>query len=844
MSDEALRLVGRPLPRVDAAGKVTGRTQYADDLTLPGMLHARIRRSDRPHARIVRVGTGSAAALRGVHAVLTGADLPVKYGILPVSQDERALAVDKVRYVGDPVAAVAAVDEATSDEALALIEVEYEDLPPVLSIQDALAPAHDGDRIHERAENGNVQRSFAFEFGPVDEGFQAADIIRDDIFFYGGNTHLALEPHCAIAEATPDGRVTVWSSTQVPHYLHRALARVLGLPADRIRVIATPVGGGFGGKSDIFAHEFVAAKLSMMTGRPVKAALTREESFYCHRGRHPVLMRFRLGARTDGRITALESTTYLDGGAFGGHGVASTLYTGALQTTTYQVPAYRFRGLRVFTNKPACGPKRGHGTVQPRFALEVQMDKLAVDLRISPAELRRRQLVEEHSRTVNWLRITSCGLRECLDRVVEASDFERKWGNLPPGRGIGLACSAFVSGSAEAVYRNEGPHTSVRLEVDRSGGVTAFCGETDIGQGSDTVLATCVAEVLGLSPGDIRLVTADTDLTPVGLGSYSSRVTFMMGNAAIEAATKVRDVLFRAAALKLAAAPGTLVAADGRIAAGEAAISLAEAAAEAEARWGPVSETGSYTPPDLAGPYRGSGVGPSPAYSFSACAVEVEVDPETGILTVDRVWVAHDGGRVINPVLAEGQIEGSVYMGLGEALIEEQAFRKQGLHRGPSLLDYKSPTALEMPPVEVITVQTVDPEGPFGAKEAGQGPLLPVPPAVCNAIYDAVGVRIDEVPVTPQKILRALERHRTGDEPRVGPGSVPEAPFRPAIRVQPPPDAPTLDMALTAAKEALCSGFPPSNTSGRARCGRRPTCWRPATGLPWPSPAGATCSRR
>jgi 4-hydroxybenzoyl-CoA reductase subunit alpha len=805
MSDEALRVVGRRLPKVDAAGKVTGRTRYADDLSLPGMLHARIRRSDRPHARIIRVGTESAAGLPGVHAVLTGTELPVKYGILPVSQDERVLAVDKVRYVGDPIAAVAAVDERTADEALRLIDVEYEDLPPVLSIQDALAPKGDGDPIHERAEHGNVQRSFAFEFGPVEEGFRAADIIRDDIFFYGGNTHLAMEPHCAIAEATPDGRVTVWSSTQVPHYLHRALARVLELPQDRVRVIATPVGGGFGGKSDIFAHEFVAAKLSMMTGRPVKAALTREESFYCHRGRHPVLMRFRLGAKNDGRITALESTTYLDGGAFGGHGVASTLYTGALQTTTYQVPAYRFQGLRVFTNKPACGPKRGHGTVQPRFALEVQMDKLAIDLGISPAELRRRQLVEEHSRTVNWLRITSCGLRECLDRVDEASDFDRKWGKLPLGRGIGLACSAFLSGSAEAVYRNEGPHTSVRLEVDRSGGVTAFCGETDIGQGSDTVLATCVAEVLGLSPEDIRLVTADTDLTPVGLGSYSSRVTFMMGNAAIQAASKVRDVLFRAAALKLGAAPGTLTAADGRIAAGAATISLGEAAAEAEARWGPVSETGSYTPPDLAGPYRGSGVGPSPAYSYSACAVEVEVDPETGILTVDRVWVAHDGGRVVNPVLAEGQIEGSVYMGLGEALLEEQAFRKLGLHRGPSLLDYKSSTALEMPPVEVITVEAVDPEGPFGAKEAGQGPLLPVPPAVCNAIYDAVGVRIDEVPVTPQKILRALDRHRTGDEPRVGPGSVPQAPFRPAVRVEPPPGAPTLrsvlDPLVTTARE-------------------------------------------
>lgn len=799
MTDDSLRLIGRSLPKVDAAGKVTGQTRYTDDMSLPGMLHARIRRSDRPHARLVRVDTSRAAALRGVRAVLTGADLPVKYGILPVSQDERALALDKVRYVGDPIAAVAAVDERTADEALRLIEVEYEDLPAVLSVMDAVAQVGDDERIHERSERGNIQRSFAFDFGPVDEGFAVADIVRDDVFFFGGSTHLAMETHCAIAQATPDSRLTLWSSTQIPHYLHRALAQVLGLPADRIRVIASPVGGGFGGKSDIFPHELVAAKLSMVTGRPVKAALTREESFYCHRGRHPVLMRFRLGATRDGRITALESTTFLDGGGYGGHGVASTLYTGALQTTTYQVPAYRFRGLRGYTNKPACGPKRGHGTVQPRFALEVQMDKLAVDLGLSPVELRRRQLVAENSRTVNWLRITSCGLRECLDQVAAASDFERKWGKLPLGRGIGLAVSAFVTGSAEAIYRNDGPHTSVRLEVDRSGGVTAFCGETDIGQGSDTVLATCVAEVLGLSPGDIRLVTADTDLTPVALGSYSSRVTFMMGNAAIAAATAVRDILFRAAASKLGVPVTALAAVHGEIAAGDAAISLAEAAAEAEARWGPISETGSYTPPDLLGPYRGAGVGPSPAYSYSACAVEVEVDPETGILTVDRVWVAHDGGRVMNLALAEGQIEGSVYMGLGEVLMEEQAFRKQGLHRGPSLLDYKSPSALEMPPVEVIMVQTIDPEGPFGAKEAGQGPLLPVPPAVCNAIYDAVGVRIDEVPVTPQKILRALDRRAAGEEPRFGPGAVPDAPFRQATHVDPPPDAPTLRSVLDGA---------------------------------------------
>jgi CO/xanthine dehydrogenase Mo-binding subunit len=392
------------------------------------------------------------------------------------------------------------------------------------------------------------------------------------------------------------------------------------------------------------------------------------------------------------------------------------------------------------------------------------------------------------TRTVNHLRVTSNGLRECIARVTAASGFHEKWGNLPPGRGVGLAISTYLSGAGLPIYWNDMPHSEVQIRVDRGGGVIVYCGAIDIGQGSDSVLAGIVAEILGLDPNEISLVTADTDLTPIDLGSYSSRVTFMAGNAAVQAAEKMRDLLAAAVAEKLEVEPDDVCAADHRFhTAGhpDQSVSFPEAAGLAEAMFGTLTTVGSYRPPRLAGPYKGSGVGPSPAYSFSAAVVQVRVDRGTGEVTVERVWIAHDIGRAINETLAIGQIEGSVYMALGEALMEEQVFRK-GLHKIPSMLEYKSPTFLEMPPVETILVTTDDPEGPFGAKEAGQGPLLPVIPALANAVYDAVGVRIDEIPISPDKVLAALEQKRRGGEGRLGPLGVPLFPFRDPIRVDPP----------------------------------------------------------
>src|SRR5437773_239712 len=643
-------VIGKPFARVDGGAKVTGQAVYADDVVLPRTVQCKCLRSPHPHARIVSVDTSAARRIPGVKAVITGADLPVKFGILPVTQDERALEHEKVRYVGDPIAAVAATDEETAAAACDAIAVEYEVFEPVMSIEEALR-APKGERIQDYGGPNNIHKLVALEFGDMDGGFAKADHIREDVFFFQGNTHLPMEQHSAIATYI-DGKVTLWSSTQVVHYVHRALAKVLELPMNRIRVIGAAHGGGFGGKTDPFAHEIVVSKLAMITGRPVKCTLTREEVFYAHRGRHPVLMWVRTGVTRDGLITAMHFKSALDGGAYGSYGVASTFYTGVLQPITYDIPAYRFEGCRVFTNKPPCGPKRGHGTPQPRFALELHLEKIAHDLGLDPAEMKRKNFVKPMTRTVNWL-----------------------------------------------------------------------------------------------------------------------RVTFMAGNAALEAARKMRLMLVEA------------VEAAGRK---YEDVTFEEACVLAEAKFGTLVSAGSYTPPKIAGPYKGSGVGPSPAYSYSACVVDHDADARTGLIQVNKVWIAHDVGRAINPLLVEGQVEGSVYMGLGEALMEEQVFRK-GLHKWPSMLEYKSPTFLDMPEVETFIVETNDPEGPYGAKEAGQGPLLPVPPAVCAAVFDALGVWIDEVPVTPEKVVEALRRKEKGEPPRYGPPRFPSIPYPPAIKVEPPP---------------------------------------------------------
>ena len=424
-------MIGKPLRKIDAMAKCAGETVFADDLNLPRTIYAKLLRSPHPHARVLSINAARAIELDGVFAVITGQDLPEKFGIMPSTQDEETLAVDKVRYAGDPVAAVAAATESLAEKALGYIDVEYEVLKPILTIEEALASTEESERIHTWNRQANIQKAVSFEFGDIEGGFARSDHVFEGTFFYQGNTHLPMEQYCAVGFYGPDDKLTVWSSTQTPHYLHRALAKVLKLPASRIRVVATPVGGGFGGKSDPFSHEIAVAKLSMITRRPVKITLTREESFYVHRGRHPVKMFAKTGVKSDGTIQAMQYKTFLDGGGYSSYGLATVYYTGALQTVTYKVPAYKFEGVRVFTNKPACGPKRGHGTPQPRFAQEIQLDEIAEKLGIDPIDLRLKQLVEPNSITVNGLRVSTTGLRECIERVAERAEWKKKFRKLP-----------------------------------------------------------------------------------------------------------------------------------------------------------------------------------------------------------------------------------------------------------------------------------------------------------------------------------------------------------------------------------------------------------------------------
>jgi 4-hydroxybenzoyl-CoA reductase subunit alpha len=768
----ATTVIGSGMRKIDGLEKSTGRAVYTDDVTLPGMLHGKILRSPHPHARILSIDTSRAEALEGVHAVITGRDMPIQYGIIPWTQDEHPLCVDRVRYIGDGVAAVAAIDEDTAIEALSLIGVEYQELPAFLDPHLALQADGSTPYVHDprkEGSNGNITKVVELEFGDIEAGMEKADVVVEGDYFFEGTTHAAIEPHCAIGHWDGVGRLTVWSATQVPHYLHRELARVLELDQAQVRVLQPLVGGAFGGKSEPFDLEFCVGKLSMKTGRPVKILYTREEVFYSHRGRHPFHMHYRTGATKDGKLSSIDAKILLDGGAYASFGLVTTYYSGQLLCAPYEMPAYRFDSTRVYTNKPACGPKRGHGSVQPRFAFEVQIDKLAEKVELDPIEFRRRNFIGENTRTINELRVTSNGFLKCLSSVETASAWEDKFRSLPFGRGIGIAGSTYISGTNYPIYPNEMPQSAVQMQIDRSGRVAVFSGASEIGQGCDSVVAYIAAEELGVPLEWVRVLRGDTDFTPVDLGAYSSRVTFMLGNAAIDAATRLRR-LVQGSVSKSWGVKSSEVLLSGGLALWAQDTSkhmpIAEAFNLAEAEHGTLGATGWYnTPKDVHGEYRGGTIGASPAYSFTAHVAEVDVDIETGVVEVRKIWIAHDCGRALNPVLVEGQMEGSAYMGAAEAIMEEQIFKdvdhgRAGLHNAPSLLDYRIPTSLDTPELESLIVESIDPEGPYGAKEAGEGPLHPSIPAIANAIYDAIGVRVDRLPFSPPNVWRAIQRAR------------------------------------------------------------------------------------
>ncbi len=796
-------IIGRPLAFVDAAQKTTGAGKYTDDLKLPGMLIGKILHSPYPHARIRRIDADRALALEGVVAVVTGQDAPTSYGILPIGHDEHALAVGKVRYVGDNVACVAATSEAIAERALQLIDVDYELLPAYFDPEQSMKAER--DLIHDSRAH-NVEKEYHHVFGDPEKALAEADYVHEARYIANEVTHAAMEPHSTLASFDLDpytgelGCLTVWSSTQVPYYLQHKLSLVLGLPMAQIRVIKPLVGGGFGGKSEVIPLEIIAAVAARAAKAPVKITYTREEVFWAHRGRPRTIVDLKIGAARDGRITGVRARVVQDGGGYCSYGPVTILYSGALLGALYDIPNVAYDGYRVLTNKPACGAMRGHGTVNVRFAFESALDEIAARLKLDPAELRRRNLLQPPCITVNGLRVLSYGLPECIDKVVAASNWNDKTTrNVKLRHGLGIACSHYVSGAANSIIRSDMPHSTVNIKVDRDGGVVVYTGTSEIGQGSDTMTAQIAAEVLGCSLARVKVVAADTDLTPIDLGSYSSRVTFMAGNATLRAAGQVRQQIAIAAAKKLGCAPEEVVFRDdavlcvssaspassavkhvsssgrveGQILRGSVQqkhkdegtrerMSFEEAVVAAIDFHGALTGTGSYAPPADArgGNFKGAGVGPSPAYSYSAQVAEVSVDEETGEVTVHKIWAAHDCGRALNPVGVEGQVIGSVWMGLGQAL-QEEVIWKDGLIMNPGLLEYRSPSAAESPKIECFIVESIDPEGPFGAKEAGEGSLAATIPAIANAIYDACGIRLREAPFTPERVLAALRQRDT-----------------------------------------------------------------------------------
>jgi 4-hydroxybenzoyl-CoA reductase subunit alpha len=704
----------------------------------------------------------------GVRAVITGADCDVPYGVIPIACNEFPLARGQVRYCGEPVAAVAAVDEASARAALAAIELDFEPLPAVFDAASALA--RDAVQLHPD-KPGNIERDVDQEFGDVDGGFAAAALVRERRFHYAEVTHAMMEPNAALADWDAEsGRLTLHSVTQVPYYVHLALARCLRLDASQIRVVKPFVGGGFGHRTETLNFEIIAALLARAAAGPVKLELSREETFITHRGRPQTDVRLKIGLGARGEILALDCEVVQRGGAYAGYGLVTILYAGALLHAIYRVPACRYRGRRVYTNTPPNGAMRGHGSVDVRHAVEALLDEMAGELGLDPFEVRRVNLFSAPHRTINDLQVNSCGLAECLDKVEAASGWRERRGRLPAGRGLGMACSHYVSGSAKPVHWTGEPHAVVNLKLDFDGSVTVLTGAADIGQGSSTLLAQAVAEVLGLPLARLRVVANDSAVTPKDNGSYSSRVSFMVGNAAVNAARELRALLEAAAARKLGVGVDAVEChGESYHAAGaDRALEYGEVVAAALENTGTLTVKGIWsTPPSVqGGKFKGAAVGTGAGYSYAAQVVEVEVDEETGAVRVVHVWVAHDCGRAINPLAVEGQIQGSVWMGMGQALAEETQYH-EGLSLRANFLDYRVPTIVESPPIDAYIVEAPDPNGPFGAKEAGEGSLSGFLPALTNAIADATGLRVAELPASPDRLLDALQaRHRARRTPR------------------------------------------------------------------------------
>ncbi len=756
-----LSVVGKRLPKIDAPDKATGRAVYTDDISLPNMIYGKLLLSPVPHAKIKSINTEEAKALKGVKVILIGPDVTdISYGTSPPRYDETVLAKDKVRFIGDVVAAVAAVDEETCYKALKLIKVEYEELPTVF---DPIEAMKDGaPRLFDDKYENNINTRVDHHFGDIEKGLAEADYIKEATFKGNRTVQNPIEPHTSIAEWDRRGRVTLYTSTQVVHYVHHQLSRILNLPLGDIRVIMTNCGGGFGAKAATNPLEILSILLAKKTGCPVKMRFNREEMYLYGRGRHKQYIEMKIGVKKDGTITAVKQKAVLEGGAYSSFGIVSTYYAGSMLPTLYKIPNYKYDGYRVNTNLPPCGAMRGHGTPHPRFAFESLLSMIADDIGMDHIDIRLKNAMVPETHTCNDLDIHSCELKACLETVKEKSGWKNKKGKLPKGRGIGIGCGGFVSGAGYPIYRSKFPHSNAMIKVEEDGSkAVLFVGDADIGQGSDTVLAQAAAEAMGITLDKLSVVSADSDITPLGFGAYSSRVTLMGGNASKMAGEEIKKQVLEAASTIMDITPDKLEAKNNKVFEKDNTdnfIDWAEASAKHFSEKGPLVGKGHYSPPEgLGGTYKGAAVGTSPAFSFSASVCEVDVDMETGRVKVLNFWDAHDCGTAINPMAVEGQVEGAIVMGMSETLMEDEVFNSNGKLLNPDLHNYLIATSAETPNIESTIVDSYEPEGPFGAKEVGEGATLPVLGAIANAVADAIGVRIFDLPITPEKVLKAIK---------------------------------------------------------------------------------------
>jgi len=776
-------------PRLDAPAKATGRAVYVDDIKLPGMLYGALLQSPYAHARILNIDVSKALRLPGVKSVVTAEDAGmVPYGVSPARYDETLFVKDRARYVGDEIAAVAAVDLETALEAVSLIEVDYEELPAVFSVEEALAES--APQLHDKYPR-NVCAEVHQEFGNVGQAFSECDLIRTDTFVNKRQDAAFLEPNGVVADFDRNGYLTLHSSTQVPHYVMRIIAMVLGIPVGKVRVVKPYVGGGFGPKAGTNTMELVSCLLSMKTGRPVKMNYTREQVFLFSRARHQFKHTLTTGVTKDGTLMALTNECYLEGGAYASFGIATVYYAGSLLGAPYRLPNMKYDGYRIYTNRPACGAQRGHGGVAARAAWEQQIDFIAEELGMDPVEIRLKNSMEAGDVTCNEFNTSSFGMKECIEAVKDGSQWNQKKGKMPEGKGIGVACGFFVSGAGYPIYRSETAHSTVVIKLSEDGGTAhVLTGSAEIGQGSDTAMAMIAAEALGVPLDHIKVSSGDTDYS-VDLGAYSSRQTLMTGHATKQAAEDLKGQVLEVLGDKLKISPDRMDIKKGYIVFTDETpdfralrtiyakehrgfrdnpdpdepLTFREAARIAYLSRGSMVGTGSYKPGDLGGKFKGATVGTSPAYGPSAQVVEVTVDKGTGRVIVDRMTDAHDCGFAINRTSVEGQMQGSLSMGLGEAMFEEVKFDDKGRILNGNLAEYKIPTALDMPNVETIIVESNEPNGPFGAKEVGEGAIMPTIPAILNAVYDAVGVKIHELPLTPERVFTAIrEKEREKED--------------------------------------------------------------------------------